>query len=173
MIHNAALSLLTDSEEEVHDYLKGIRYRNETANSSLNHASMVGGMEIFIDGAGFDESANINTVLFKSLQLTDVQLSGTPMDTDDEIQSAPALGRLAYTVPSLTDLWGGVSMDTFNQHYIANNGDEAMRYQVKVQNNAENSFMPCEAGNSFCNISFRKRYTPMLHDISPSNVYLD
>jgi hypothetical protein len=24
-----------------------------------------------------------------------------------------------------------------------------------------------------CRLRYRKRYTPMLHDISPSNVYLD
>ena len=56
-----------DDEEEVHDYLRGIRFRNETTNSDMNYVSMAGGLELFIDGAGFDELANINTVLFESL----------------------------------------------------------------------------------------------------------
>ena len=47
--------LWLDEEEEVHDYLTGIRYRNETANDSLAYVSMAGGLEFFIDGAGFDE----------------------------------------------------------------------------------------------------------------------
>ena len=51
----------------MHDYLKGIRYRNETVNEELTSVSMAGGLELFIDGAGFDEQAHINTVLFKSL----------------------------------------------------------------------------------------------------------
>ena len=55
-----------DEEEEVHDYLRGLRHRNETANYDLEYVSMAGGLELFIDGAGFDELANINTVLFES-----------------------------------------------------------------------------------------------------------
>ena len=116
----------------MHDYCKGIRYRNETTQGELSYASMAGGMEIFLDCAGFDEQAHINTVLFKSLQIADLQLAGTPLDQDDEIQSAPALGRLAYTLPSLTDLFGGVPMDTFNSHFLANNGDDSIRYELKV-----------------------------------------
>lgn len=163
-----------DDEEEVHDYLRGIRYRNETTQGELGRVSMCGGLEFFIDGAGFDEQAHINTVLFRSLQTDDLQLAGPALDIDDEIQSAPPLGRLAYTMPSLPDLFGGVPMDTFNSHYLANNGDESIRFEVKVQNNAENSFMPCEDGaTANCRVRYRKKYTPMLQDISPSDVYLD
>ena len=38
---------------------------------------------------------------------------------DDAIQSAPSLGRLAYTIPSLPDLFGGVAMSTFKNHYAS------------------------------------------------------
>ena len=48
------------------DYLKGLRYRNETENGIMQYASMAGGMELFIDRAGFDFLANPNTVLFTS-----------------------------------------------------------------------------------------------------------
>ena len=51
----------------MHDYLKGIRFRNETVNEELKYVSMAGGLELFLDGAGFDEQAHINTVLFMSL----------------------------------------------------------------------------------------------------------
>ena len=54
------------AEEEVFDYLNGIRYRNETARGQLKHVSMAGGLELFIDGAGFDEQAHVNQVLFES-----------------------------------------------------------------------------------------------------------
>ena len=65
-------------------------------------------------------------------------------------------------------------MDTFNQHWLANNGDESIRFELKVQNNAENAFMPCDSSwSSRCRIRYNKKYTPMLHDVSPSNVYLD
>ena len=96
------------------DYLSGIRFRNETTNEELSYVSMAGGLELFIDGTGFDEQAHINTVLFVSLQTDDLQLAGTPLDIDDEIQSATSLGRLAYTIPSLSELFGGAPIDTFN-----------------------------------------------------------
>jgi hypothetical protein len=37
-----------DDEEEVFDYLSGIRYRNETNVQVMEYASMAGGMEIFL-----------------------------------------------------------------------------------------------------------------------------
>ena len=69
-----------DDEEEVFDYLKGLRYRNETSNGRMSYASMAGGMELFIDGAGFDFLANINTVLFESMDTECLVMSGTPLD---------------------------------------------------------------------------------------------
>ena len=45
----------------------------------MNYASMAGGLEIFIDGAGFDFLANINTVLFESEDTECLVMSGTPM----------------------------------------------------------------------------------------------
>ena len=68
-------------EEEVFDYLKGIRYRNETSHKTLQHVSMAGGLEFFIDGAGFDEQAHINTVLFESDQNGDLRLAGPALDS--------------------------------------------------------------------------------------------
>ena len=46
----------------------------------MNYGSMAGGMEIFIDGAGFDFLANINTVLFESTDTACLVMSGTPLD---------------------------------------------------------------------------------------------
>lgn len=63
------------------DFLHGLRYRNETENGALQYASMAGGMEIFIDGAGFDEQAHINTVLFSSKDVADLLLAGPALDS--------------------------------------------------------------------------------------------
>ena len=46
----------------------------------MAYASMAGGMELFIDGAGFDFLANINTVLFESDDTECLVMSGTPLD---------------------------------------------------------------------------------------------
>lgn len=77
---NIRTFVLIDDEEEVFDYLKGLRYRNETSNGIMSYASMAGGMELFIDGAGFDFLANINTVLFESDDTECLVMSGTPLD---------------------------------------------------------------------------------------------
>jgi hypothetical protein len=65
-------------------------------------------------------------------------------------------------------------MESFSSHYIANNNDEKIRFIVKVSNDVDNTIIPCRASEtSNCMIRYQKRYTPMLHDISPSNVYFD
>jgi len=42
---------------------------------------MAGGMEIFIDGAGFDEMAPLNSVLFDSTQQENQRLTGIPLES--------------------------------------------------------------------------------------------
>ena len=63
------------------DALRGVRYRNETVFDTLSHASMAGGLELFIDGSGMDEQAFMNSVLFSSTQTVGLELTGTPADS--------------------------------------------------------------------------------------------
>ena len=64
-------------------------------------------------------------------------------------------------------------MEMRANHYIAGNNDEALGFIVKVHNHADTAIIPCPGSMANCRINYRKRYTPMLHDVSPSNVYLD
>lgn len=92
---------------------------------------------------------------------------------DDQIQSAPALGRLAYTMPAITDVLGGVPMDLFSTHYLAN-ASENIEFLVHVDNTAEATTSSCDDSIAKrCTVRYSMRYTPLLHDISPSNVFLD
>ena len=92
---------------------------------------------------------------------------------DDEIQSATALGKLAYTMPAITDILGGVPMETFNTHYVAN-AAEHIEFRLSVDNTADATTSGCpEDWEHKCVVGYSMRYTPLLHDISPSNVYLD
>jgi hypothetical protein len=59
--------VIADEEIPV-DFLLGVRYRNETTNGRLDFASMAGGMQIFIDGSGFDEMVEMNGIYFDSVQ---------------------------------------------------------------------------------------------------------
>ena len=94
-------------------------------------------------------------------------------EVDDEIQSAPDLGRLAYTLPSIGDTLGGVPIEVFNTHYIANENENII-FELKTSNQAEatNSACPDEWKDK-CYIYYSLRYTPLLHDVTPSNVYWD
>ena len=96
------------------DSLRGVRFRNETLHDTLSYASMAGGMELYIDGSGMDEMSYLNTVLFDSVDTPDSEFAGPAQDNDDQIQSSTSVGRLAYTLPGLPDLFGANTMDAFN-----------------------------------------------------------
>ena len=92
---------------------------------------------------------------------------------NDEIQSATALGRLAYTMPAVTDILGGVPMDVFSTHYVSNN-NENLEFILSVDNTADATTAACSDANAYrCLIKYSLRYTPLLHDVTPSQVYLD
>ena len=76
-------------------------------------------------------------------------------------------------MPAITDVLGGVPMKTFNTHYIANDAEE-IEFLLHIDNTAEATTSSCnEDSERMCKVQYSMRYTPLLHDISPSNVYLD
>ena len=81
---------------------------------------------------------------------------------------------MAYTLPSLPELFGQPSYDSFNSHFIGNNEDEGINFELKVQNTADSTVVECNNGSEHkCKVNYRLRYTPLLQDILPSNVYHD
>ena len=65
-------------------------------------------------------------------------------------------------------------MESFNQHYISNDEQEGISFTLKIQNDADDSVIECVEGQEAkCKVQYRFRYTPLLFDISPSNVYHD
>ena len=76
-------------------------------------------------------------------------------------------------MPAITDILGGVPMDLFSTHYLAN-ASENIEFLVHVDNIAEATTSSCDDSIATrCKVRFSMRYTPLLHDISPSNVFLD
>lgn len=139
----------------------------------MSCVSMAGGLELFIDGKGFDQEPHINHVLFVPVQSEPTELGLPKLNIDDEIQSAPDLGRLAYTLPAITDVLGGVPIETFNTHYIANS-DENIIFELKTSNQAEATNSACpDEWKGKCYVNYSLRYTPLLHDVTPSNVFWD
>lgn len=76
-------------------------------------------------------------------------------------------------MPAITDILGGVPMETFSTHYLANNS-EKIEFIVHIDNTAEATTSSCDSNSETpCIVRYSMRYTPQLHDVSPSNVYLD
>ena len=44
---------------------------------------------------------------------SDANLSGPPLNEDDEFNSSIENGRLVYTLPHFSDLFNGLPLDTF------------------------------------------------------------
>ena len=45
---------------------------------------------------------------------TAITLQGTPLSEDDEFNSQAANGKLIYTLPSVSQLFNGLPLDTFS-----------------------------------------------------------
>ena len=60
--------------------LAGLRHRNETTPGTLTKVSMGGGMEMFIDGEGFDDMPALNQVKFLTVQGEPKELIGPPLN---------------------------------------------------------------------------------------------
>lgn len=76
-------------------------------------------------------------------------------------------------MPPITEILGGVPIEAFNNHFVAN-ADENIEFIVRLSNTADATDGSCpEEIEEKCMVRFSMRYTPLLHDVSPSNVYLD
>ena len=83
------------------------------------------------------------------------------------------MGRLAYTIPPIKDIIGAPDYSAFSSHFIANN-DEFLEFEASVDNTVEATTVACAEGHeNDCLIKYSLRYTPLLYDVSPSNVFLD
>ena len=56
------------------------------------------------------------------------------------------MGRLAYTLPSLPDLFEVSSMDAFANHYISDS-NEGINFELQVLNTADSTVVECPTGS--------------------------
>lgn len=66
-----------------------MRHRNETTSGALHKVSMAGGLEFFIDGAGFDDLPPINSVQFLPTQNADgaIPMAGPKLNSKCDTHS--------------------------------------------------------------------------------------
>lgn len=77
--------------------------------------SMMGGAKLFTksDGDGFGDNAGSNKVMYASDQVSGVERP-FELSRDDQFYSAPAEGKLAFTTPSVMDIFGASDLAAFD-----------------------------------------------------------
>ena len=93
---------------------------------------------------------------------------------DDEFYSKPTDGLLAFTTPSVMELFHA-SFDDFNGDGIlpSGAGSNTIKIETSVLNaaNIENEIQ-CEDGSK-CTLEYNRMYTPLLIDVVPNQIYKD
>lgn len=78
------------------------------------------------------------------------------------------LGKLAYTMPSISELMSNAPISVISTHYLANKS-EFLQFRLKVANTAEATDSICpKASEAKCEVHYSLRYTPLLHDVVPN-----
>ena len=76
----------------------------------------------------------------------------------------PSFGSLSYTTPSIQQLYEAAPYSDYSYHYI-DNGSEYLKFELVIEAQ-DNDDMTCSG--SICQVYYSLRYTPIVHDISPS-----
>jgi hypothetical protein len=83
---------------------KGTKFQSEDADG-ISWASFAGGTHIFIKGNGLNDNPESNWVMLEPHDNPDGIKYFSPLLTeDDAFNSQPALGNIAYRLPSLHEL---------------------------------------------------------------------
>jgi len=150
------------------------RFRNETTNTLNYGLSLMGGAEIMVDGAGFDDTPQSNLVMFTSHNTgyENLVLDAPLLKENDEFASNPNLGRLAFTTPSIAELFRK-DFSFFNGQVTFPNGfNPAIFMELKVHNMRTGERLGCDVVNN-CRVHYDTNFTPILYDTIPSQVYFD
>lgn len=88
---------------------------------------------------------------------------------NDEFYSDTAAGKLAFTAPSVMDLYGAPSLHEFNGISGLPNGKDPLIVQSMVVTNQDTQQqLWCVKNEMECATSYQRNYTPILRSISPN-----
>jgi hypothetical protein len=80
-------------------------------------------------------------------------------------------GRIAYTTPSVMDLYAQ-PFDALNGEFYPNGVTDLYDFELKVYNNEKEAMVECSDPAS-CRFRYGRYYTPELFDVTPANVCQD
>jgi hypothetical protein len=84
---------------------------------------------------------------------------GTPLTEDDQFQSAPALGKLVYRNPSISELFNGLPLSDFERY-------SRVDFTISFEDGERAASLVC-AEASRCLVRYNWDYTPLLYYMSP------
>lgn len=139
-----------------------------------HYLSMMGGAKLYTraDGDGFGNEAGSNKVVYNTqvqgMSERQIQLSG-----DDMFYSKPSEGKLAFTTPSVKDLFNA-DLDAFNGLATLPNGWSrfSVNMWASIMNAATGERMNCQNDDN-CLLKYAREYTPVITDIVPNQMYKD
>ena len=103
------------------DHIKGIGYRENAKFIGRNKLSMMGGAKFMIraDG-GLNDQAGSNYIQYKSEQIEGMPDMHSALSHDDEFYSNPSEGKLAFTTPSVMELFNAEISDFNGSGFLPN-----------------------------------------------------
>lgn len=84
---------------------KTTRFNSEDA-TGVPWVSFGGGTHIFIKAVGLVDNPQSHTVWLETKDYNNQLIRSPPLTEDDAFNSQPALGNIAYRLPSLPELFG-------------------------------------------------------------------
>lgn len=95
---------------------KGTNFESELPRG-VQAASFAGGTHIFIKGVGFHTAPEKNIIRLYSEELKKSFIA-PPLTEEDQFNSHPQLGAIAYRIPSIGDLFQGVPGSAFDHYQV-------------------------------------------------------
>jgi hypothetical protein len=161
--------------------LLGVGLREFETFTGKNRLSMMGGAKLLIkaDG-GLHENAGNNMMRYTTSQVAGLNELYSNLSRDDEFFSAPSDGKLAFTTPSMKELFGeDAELSDFTGFGALPSGwkDDPLQLQTSVMNlfnenaaDRPNEPIICQ-NDSDCLLKYERRFTPLINDIVPNQLY--
>jgi hypothetical protein len=171
-----SVALAGVEDEPVFKTIVGLGYKDTSALKGLPYLSMAGGAPLLLSGQQMATQAGMNAWKFVPNWVENMEITGPAMTSDDQMNSNDLSGRLAIVAPSASSLFNMPDLSYYNGAggfptgwYIDETTPNTLRFVLKVRNQENGWDVEC-ASVSNCMYGYSRDYTPILYDVTPSNV---
>ena len=129
--------------------IRGVDFFESKNYNGVGGVSFAGGGQIVIlaeDKLHVTPSANQVKLTTADVSTSAITLAGTPVNEDDEFNSRINNGLLAYTLPSVSELFNGLPLSTFEDF-------SNILTEISVENLDTNDGLTCKTAGK-CNVNY-------------------